>query len=142
MKANGKAIRGTAKTKANGMLADGRHTKLTETVIGAAYTVHNTLGYGFAEKVYENALCAELEILGLASVQQVPIEVSYKGRIVGQYVADIMVDRKLIVEVKAVRELAKEHEVQLVNYLKATGMEVGLLINFGKKVQVRRRAFS
>jgi GxxExxY protein len=144
MTAKDKRLGAKAELTAKGydMVADGKHSELTEAVIGAAYTVHNTLGHGFAEKVYENALCAELEMLGMPAVQQVAIEVGSKGRIVGQYTADIVVDGKLIVEVKAVSELAKEHEVQLVNYLKATGIEVGLLVNFGNKVQVRRRAFS
>ena len=120
-------------------MADGKYRELTEKIIGAAYAVHNALGYGFVEKVYENALRVELEEGGLSVEQQAPVDVRYRGKLVGEYVADMVVDGKVIVEAKAVSELAKEHEVQLVNYLKATGIEVGLLINFGRKVEVRRR---
>lgn len=132
MKTNGDGAGGKAK-------ADGKHKELTEKIIGAAYAVHNALGYGFVEKVYENALRVELEEGGLSVEQQAPVDVRYRGKLVGEYVADMVVDGKVIVEAKAVSELAKEHEVQLVNYLKATGIEVGLLINFGRKVEVRRR---
>ena len=134
MKENNKGIGGKATAK-----ADGKHAELTERIIGAAHAVHNTLGCGFLEKVYENALRIELEEDGLGAQQQVPMDVSYRGRIVGEYVADMVVEGKVIVETKAVSELGKEHEVQLVNYLKATGIEVGLLINFGRSVEVRRR---
>ena len=132
MKANGEGHGGKGK-------ADGKHAELTERIIGAAYAVHNVLGHGFMEKGYENALRVELEEEGLAVEQQVPMVVSYRGRLVREYLADMIVDGKVIVETKAVSELAKEHEVQLVNYLKATGMEVGLLINFGRSVEIRRR---
>ena len=132
MKAKDEGTGGKAK-------ADGKYRELTEKIIGAAYAVHNALGYGFVEKVYENALRIELEEKGLCVEQQVSMDVSYRGRLVGAYVADMVVDGKVIVEAKAVSELGKEHEVQLVNYLKATGIEVGLLINFGKSVEVRRR---
>ncbi len=91
------------------------------------------------EKVYENALRIELEEEGLGVQQQAQMDVSYRGRLVGEYFADLMVEGKVVVELKAVSELAKEHEVQLVNYLKASGTEVGLLINFGRSVEVRRR---
>jgi GxxExxY protein len=112
---------------------------LTERVIGCAYTVHNALGSGFLEKVYENALRVELEKAGLISEQQVPITVYYDGQIVGEFAADLLVEDKLIVELKAVQALAKKHEVQLVNYLTATNIDIGLLINFGPSVQVKRK---
>jgi GxxExxY protein len=112
---------------------------LTKTVIGCAYTVHNTLGSGFLEKVYENALRFELEEAGLKIKQNVPITVYYKDHPVGDYFADMVVNDTLILELKAVLQLAKEHEVQLVNYLNATGIEDGLLINFGESVQVKHK---
>jgi GxxExxY protein len=123
------------------MTGDYRHHELTQKVIGAAYRVHNTLGHGFAEKVYENALALELKGRGHDVRIQAPIEVTYRGAVVGDYQADLIVDGKVIVEIKAVRDLNPAHEVQLVNYLKATGIKVGLLINFGTSVKVKRRVF-
>ena len=118
---------------------DLKHSEITEKIIGASYKVHNTLGYGFLEKVYQNSLSIELRSLDLEVDVEKPIKVLYNGEIVGNYVADIVVGGKVIVEIKAVKELSDIHEVQLVNYLKATGIEVGLLINFGTSVQVKRR---
>ncbi len=118
---------------------DLKHSEITEKIIGASYKVHNTLGYGFLEKVYQNSLSIELRSLDLEVDVEKPIKVVYNGEIVGNYVADIVVEDKVIVEIKAVKELSGIHEVQLVNYLKATGIEVGLLINFGTSVQVKRR---
>lgn len=112
---------------------------LTHKIIGAAYKVHNQLGAGFLEKVYENALRIELTKLGLQVQQQALIAVYYEGEIVGEYYADLWVEEQIIVELKAVRVLTKEHEVQLVNYLTATGFETGLLLNFGSSVQVKRK---
>jgi GxxExxY protein len=114
---------------------------LSKKIIAAAYTVHKELGHGFLEKVYKNALAVELEETGLKCVLEFPLKVSYRGRTVGDYFADIIVDDKIIVEVKAVGKLESVHEVQLVNYLKGTGINVGLLINFGKSVEVKRRIF-
>jgi len=113
--------------------------ELTEKVIGCAYRVHNELGAGFLEKVYENALRIEVAEAGLAVKQQRPIPVLYHGEAVGDFFADLMVEDRLIVELKAVQKLAKEHEVQLVNYLAATGIDDGLLINFGSSVEVKRK---
>ena len=118
---------------------DLKHHQITEKIIGAAYNVHNLLGSGFLEKVYHNSLALELRSLALKVDVEKPIEVIYKGEIVGNYFADVVVDEKVIVEIKAIKELSTIHEVQLVNYLKATGIEVGLLINFGASVQVKRR---
>jgi GxxExxY protein len=118
-----------------------QHEELTEKVIGAAYEVHNTLGSGFLEKIYENALALELRRLGLNVEQQKPVAVHYKGELVGDYVADIVMEGTVILEVKAASAIETPHEVQLVNYLKATGIEVGLLINFGRKVEVKRKVF-
>ncbi len=113
--------------------------ELTKTIISCAYTVHNKLGSGFLEKVYENALRIELGRAGLRVKQQEPINVVYDGQVVGEYYADLWVNEQVIVELKAALVLAKEHEVQLVNYLTATGVNDGLLINFGPSVQVKRK---
>jgi GxxExxY protein len=115
---------------------------MTDKIISAFYKVYNSLGYGFLEKVYENALIIELKDRGMMAVPKSQIEVFYKGNTVGEYYADIVVEDKIIVEIKAARELAPEHEAQLLNYLKATDMEVGLLLNFGPEPQVKRKAFS
>jgi GxxExxY protein len=115
--------------------------ELTEKVIKAFYTVYNTLGYGFLEKVYENALMIELAKMGISAIAQSPLQVFYDGKIVGEYCADILVENCLIVEIKATKNLILEHEAQLLNYLKATKIEVGLLLNFGPKPEVKRRAF-
>ncbi len=112
---------------------------LTHTIIGCAYKVHNTLGPGFLEKVYENALRIELEKAGFRVKQQEPINVVYDGQIVGEYYSDLWVNERVMVELKATLVLTKEHEVQLVNYLTATGVDDGLLINFGPSVQVKRK---
>ena len=113
--------------------------ELTEEVIGCAYRVHNELGTGFLEKVYENALRIELVEVGLAVKQQHPIPVHYHGEEIGDFFADLIVEDRLIIELKSVQNLAKEHEVQLVNYLTATGIDNGLLINFGSSVEVKRK---
>lgn len=113
---------------------------LTETIIQAAFTVHNTLGSGFLEKIYENALAIELGKLGMHVSQQAPLQVTYDGTVVGEYFTDLVVENKVILELKAVSHILPAHEVQLVNYLKATGIEVGLLLNFaGERVEVRRK---
>lgn len=116
-----------------------KYHNITEKIIGASYNVHNTLGHGFLEKVYQNSLAIELRSLDFKVDIEKPIKVLYNGEIVGNYFADVVVDDKVIVEIKAVKDLSDIHEVQLVNYLKATGIEVGLLINFGTSVQVKRR---
>jgi GxxExxY protein len=112
---------------------------LTERIIACAYAVHNALGPGFLEKVYENALRIQLEEEGLAVAQQQPIPVRYRGRLVGEFFADLNVEGRVIIELKAVQSWSKDHQVQLVNYLTATGMDGGLLINFGPSVEVRRK---
>lgn len=109
------------------------HSEVTGQVIGAAFEVWKILGYGFLEKVYENALVVELKLRGVTIDQQQAIDVYYKGVRVGQYIADLFADQKVIVEIKAEREYNSKHEAQLLNYLKATGIRVGLLINFGEK---------
>ena len=108
-----------------------KHGNITEKIIGSFYVVYNHLGYGFLERVYENALAIELKKSGLQIEQQTPIHVYYQQEIVGKYYADIIVNEIIVLELKAVRKIQKEHEAQLLNYLKATSCEVGLLLNFG-----------
>ena len=105
---------------------------LSHRVIGCAYEVSNTLGAGFSEKVYENSLCLELENQGISFRSQQLLDVRYKGLVVGEYIADIIVDGELILELKAVNAICNEHKAQLMNYLKATGLQCGLLLNFGR----------
>ncbi len=119
-----------------------KHTKITEQIIKAYYTVYNTLGYGFLEKVYENAMVIELNKIGLEVKKQQNIKVFYDNQEVGDYYSDLMVEGKVIVELKAAKNLCEEHEAQLLNYLKATDIEVGLLLNFGKEAQLKRKVFS
>ncbi len=114
----------------------------TEKIIQAFYKVYNTLGYGFLEKVYQNALLIELRNMGFECKSQAPVVVYYEESPVGDYFADIIVDNCIIIENKAAEALREENEFQLINYLKATQMEVGLLLNFGKKPEVRRKIFT
>jgi len=120
---------------------DFKHKELTEKIINIFYRVYNKLGYGFLEKVYENAMMIELKREGILTVSQSPIKVFYDGEVIGEYYADILVDNKVIVEIKASKRLVEENEAQLLNYLKATDIEVGLLLNFGPKPEVKRKAF-
>ena len=118
------------------------HSDLTEKIIKAFYKVYNTLGYGFLEKVYENAMSIELKKAGLMHSKQYPVDVYYDEKHVGSYFADIIVEERVIIELKAAEGLCEEHEAQLINYLRATDIEVGLLLNFGKEPQIRRKVFS
>ncbi len=118
-----------------------KHSDVTEQILAAFYAVYSALGYGFLEKVYKNALKIELEKRGLKVDKEFEIQVCYAGEIVGEYFADLIVADCVIVEVKAVKALAQEHEAQLLNYLKATPYEVGLLLNFGPKPEQKRRSF-
>lgn len=119
------------------------HEEITETIIKSFYSVYNKLGYGFLEKVYENALLYELRKEGLNCSKQVPIEVYYDELSVGNYFADILVEDKIILELKAGEgTLIEEHELQLINYLKATDKEVGLLLFFGKNPVFKRKIFT
>jgi GxxExxY protein len=112
---------------------------ITYAINGAVFEVNNILGPGFLEKVYENALLVELKTKGLKAENQVPITVSYKGEVVGEYAADLLVEGKVIVELKTVESLDSLHQAQLLNYLKATGLHVGLLVNFKhKKADIKR----
>lgn len=117
------------------------HKEITDKIINAYYKVYNTLGYGFLEKVYENSLAIALRKSGLKVEQQKNIKVYYEAEEVGEYFADLLVEDSVIVEVKAAKSLAEEHEAQLVNYLKATTIEVGLLINFGREPNFKRKIF-
>ncbi len=119
-----------------------KHSELTEQIINAFYKVYNTLGFGFLEKVYENAMSIELRNAGLKHRKQYPVDVYYDDEEVGSYYADIIVEDKVIIELKAAKTLSEKHEAQLINYLRATDMEVGLLLNFGKEPQLKRKVFS
>jgi GxxExxY protein len=121
---------------------DYKHKDLTENIIRAFYSVYNELGYGFLEKVYVQAMLLELHKSGISAVAEYPIKVYYHQAVIGEYYADILVDNKVIVEIKATKTLAEEHEAQLLNYLKATEIEVGLLLNFGVKPEIKRKAFN
>ncbi|CUS03987.2 conserved protein of unknown function [Candidatus Promineifilum breve] len=123
-------------------MAELKFKDVTDGIISAFYHVNNTLGYGFLEKVYENALCYELRQRGFTVTTQTPITVWYKGVPVGEYFADLIVNQCIIVELKCGVALNQAHEAQLINYLKATGMEVGLLLFFGPKPQIRRKVFT
>jgi GxxExxY protein len=115
---------------------------LTEKIIKASFNVHNRLGHSFLEKVYENALAKELQNVGLKAEQQKAMKVNYGGEPIGEFVVDLLVDDKVIVELKAVNTLEKSHEEKLLHYLKVSGIEVGLLINFGRSVQVKRKIYT
>jgi GxxExxY protein len=117
------------------------HKELTNDIIAAFYEVYNELGFGFLEKVYQNALAIEIELRGFKVEVQKPIMVYYKGHEVGEYYADIIVEDKVIIELKAVEYLVEKFELQLVNYLRGTNAEVGLLMNFGQKPEFKRKVF-
>lgn len=118
------------------------YESITNMILKAYYDVYHELGYGFLEHVYQNALYKELKRKGLKCEPQKKIEVFYKGEVVGLYYADLLVEEVIILELKAVSELNSAHESQLMNYLKATGVEVGLLLNFGPQPSFKRKIFS
>lgn len=120
---------------------DIKYGALTERIIKIFYKVYSKLGYGFLEKVYENAMMIELKKDGIQAFSQSPIKVLYDHVTIGEYFADILVDKKVIVEIKASKSLVDENEAQLLNYLKATSIEVGLLLNYGPKPEVKRKVF-
>jgi GxxExxY protein len=117
------------------------HAETTDLIIKAFYHVYNTLGYGFLEKVYENALRVTLQKWGLSVGQQVPVKVFFEGELVGDYFADLIVAGRVIIELKVAEGIDPAHEAQLLNYLRATDVEVGLLLNFGPKPAFRRKLF-
>jgi GxxExxY protein len=118
------------------------YSELSDNIINCFYKVYNTLGFGFLEKIYQKSLEIELRKNGLMFESQYPVKVYYDNSIVGEYYADIFIESKIIVEIKAIEILVKESELQLINYLKSTNVEVGLLLNFGKKPEVKRRVFT
>lgn len=117
------------------------HEEITEKIIKAFYEVYNLLGYGFLEKVYERGLAVEFERMGLKFGRQVPVNVEYKGEIIGEYIADFLVEGEVVVEVKAIAELTECDGKQLLNYLRVMGKDVGLILNFGRKAEVKRKIF-
>jgi GxxExxY protein len=117
-----------------------KYSELTEQIIGGFYTVYSALGYGCLENVYVKALMIELNRRGLTVNDELPIQVFYLGQLIGEYYADIIVNNLAILEIKAVKALATEHEAQLLNYLKATSDEVGLLLYFGPEAETKRRS--
>jgi GxxExxY protein len=119
-----------------------QESELTDAIICCFYNVYNRLGSGFLEKVYENAFLIELRKFGLAAETQRPISVFYDGIVVGEYFADVVVEGKVILEIKAVNCLTAAHEAQLVNYLKATCFEIGLLLNFGPEPEIKRKIYT
>ncbi|MBL7960129.1 GxxExxY protein [bacterium] len=118
------------------------HKDITDKIIKAFYKVYNVLGFGFLEKVYENAMFVELIATGLQCEKQKQIRVYYNGQAVGEYYSDMVVNDCVIVELKSSERLVKEHTLQLINYLKATNLEIGLLLNFGKKPEFKRKIFT
>jgi GxxExxY protein len=119
------------------------HKELTEKIIGCAYRVYNKMGFGFLESVYEKCLMIELRQIGLLAEAQVPINVEYEGEVVGEFFADVLVEGSVILELKSVKRIIRAHEIQLVNYLVATGKEIGLILNFAEeKVEVKRKVRS
>ena len=118
-----------------------RHSELTDKIIGVFYDVYNELGHGFLESTYGEALAVALEESGVTAVREVPVPVWFRGRKIGQYYADIIVEGLVLLELKASRTLEPAHEAQLLHYLRATEVEVGLLLNFGIRPQFRRLLF-
>jgi len=125
------------------MEQDFPHKEITGEILSAAFEVQNVLGPGFLEKVYENDLVKELRLRGLSVKQQKEVSVEYKGEEVGTYFADLLVEKKVIIEVKALDSLSAVHEAQVINYLKASGLQVGLLLNFASaKLEYKRLVLS
>ena len=118
-----------------------KHRELTEKIIGVFYDVYNELGHGFLESVYEQALSVALSEAGMKTERQVPVSVWFRGQQIGDFRADIVVEEKVLLELKAARTIEQAHEKQLLNYLRATDIEVGLLLNFGAKAQFRRLVY-
>ena len=119
-----------------------KYKEITQKIIGCAYKVYNNLGFGFLEKIYKKAMIIELKREKLPVVEEAKIEVQYEGEVIGEYFADLLVEDKVIVELKSAKNLNETHERQLINYLKATDKEIGLLINFGEKaVKVKRKIY-
>jgi GxxExxY protein len=120
---------------------EGKHAEVTEKILRAFFDLHTELGYGFSEKVYETSLAILMQERGLKIQQQMPIHVYFHGKVVGEYIADALVNDVVVVELKAVSKLNEDHAAQLLNYLKATDYEVGLLLNFGQTAEFRRKVY-
>lgn len=120
---------------------EGKHSELTGKILGAFFQLHKELGYGFSEKVYRSALAILLEEVGMRVQQEVTLRVFFHGKIVGEYIADIIVNDVILLELKAVKKLNTTHDAQLLNYLKATEIEVGLLLNFGPQAEFHRKIY-
>jgi GxxExxY protein len=120
---------------------EGKHSELTGRILGAFFQVHKELGYGFSEKVYENALAMLLIEMGLKVEQQVHLYVFYHGRVVGEYIADMVINDTVLLELKATQKIIEDHAAQLLNYLKATNLEVGLVLNFGPNAEFRLKVY-
>ena len=120
---------------------EGKHSELTGKILGAFFQVHKELGYGFSERVYENALAMLLIEMGLKVEQQVHVDVFYHGRVVGEYIADMVINDTVLLELKATQKIIEDHAAQLLNYLKATSIEVGLVLNFGPSAEFRRKIY-
>jgi GxxExxY protein len=120
---------------------EGKHSELTGKILGAFFQVHKELGYGFKEKVYENALVILLKELGLKVEPQVDLHVYFHGQMVGEYTADLIVNDVVLLELKAAEKIIEDHAAQLLNYLKATNIEVGLVLNFGPTAEFRRKVY-
>lgn len=118
---------------------EGRHSDLSDKIIKVFYEVHNELGYGFSEKVYQKAFGIALRQIGLKVDEQIPIKVYFRGQMVGEYFADMIVNDVILLELKSVEHIIGEHEVQLLNYLKSTKVEVGYIMNFGKSAEFKRK---
>ena len=116
-----------------------KHKELTAKIIDCAYKVHRELGFGFLESVYQNALVIELTKADLKAEQEKKVQVTYDGQVIGDFMADVVVEEKIILELKSIKQIHAAHESQLINYLKATAIEVGLLINFGETVEIKRK---
>jgi len=123
-------------------MSDLKHSDITGEIIRSFYKVYNSLGYGFLEKVYENSLALELREAGLLVIQQKPISVYYRGVVVGEYFADLLVEDAVLVELKVASKIIAAHEAQLLNYLRATNIEVGLLLNFGETPDHKRKLYT
>jgi len=119
----------------------GKHSDLTDKILGAFFKVYKELGYGFSEKVYENALVLLLSEDGLKVEQQKPITVYYHGQVVGEYIADVLVNDLVLLELKSAKNIVDQHIAQLLNYLKSTEIEVGLLLNFGPQAEFKRKVY-
>ena len=117
------------------------HSDVTDQILKSFYHVYNALGYGFLEKVYENSMALSLQRQGLQVAQQSPVDVWFEGQVVGQYFADLIVSDRVLLELKSAKTIDPAHEAQLINYLRATRIEVGLVLNFGEKPQFARKVF-